>query len=336
MPLPFILAGIAIAAGGYGVKKGFDAKSDFDTAERLNKNAHKIFDDAKEELESARSQAQDSMEALGTLKFDIYENSLISFVDCFSKIKNIDFNDRRLLEAGELPKISKAEMKKMKEMALEMKEVVGGGIAALGSGGLAGMAAYGGVGALATASTGTAIGTLSGAAATNATLAWLGGGSLATGGFGMAGGTMVLGGIVAGPVLAVGGMMLASKAEAAKHDAYANYDKAELAAEEMKSATVATNGIQCRFDEINAILSELNRRFEPLLQSLYNLVNYSTDYQKYSNADKKGVFIAASVAKTIKQIMEAPLIDKNGSLTTDSRKAIELGEDTFQKMITAS
>ncbi len=49
-----------------------------------------------------------------------------------------------------------------------------------------------------TASTGTAISTLSGAAATNATLAWLGGGALATGGGGTAAGTALL--AMAGPI----------------------------------------------------------------------------------------------------------------------------------------
>lgn len=49
-----------------------------------------------------------------------------------------------------------------------------------------------------TASTGTAISALSGAAATNAALAWLGGGTLAAGGGGMAGGTAFL--ALAGPV----------------------------------------------------------------------------------------------------------------------------------------
>lgn len=49
-----------------------------------------------------------------------------------------------------------------------------------------------------TASTGTAISALSGAAATNAALAWLGGGTLAAGGAGMAGGQALL--ALAGPV----------------------------------------------------------------------------------------------------------------------------------------
>ena len=66
---------------------------------------------------------------------------------------------------------------------------------------LIGLGCIWGVMALGTASTGAAIGGLTGVAATNATLAWLGGGALAAGGGGMALGSMVLGGIIAGPAL---------------------------------------------------------------------------------------------------------------------------------------
>lgn len=61
--------------------------------------------------------------------------------------------------------------------------------------------------ALGTASTGTAIASLSGVAATNATLAALGGGALAAGGGGMALGTAVLGGATLGVGLLVGGII---------------------------------------------------------------------------------------------------------------------------------
>lgn len=68
-------------------------------------------------------------------------------------------------------------------------------------GGSAALGAWGIVSLIGSASTGTALSSLSGAAATNATLAWFGGGSLATGGAGMAGGFWVLGGIVAAPIV---------------------------------------------------------------------------------------------------------------------------------------
>lgn len=55
--------------------------------------------------------------------------------------------------------------------------------------------------ALGSASTGAAISALSGVAATNATLAWFGGGALAAGGAGMAGGTAILGWLFAIPLV---------------------------------------------------------------------------------------------------------------------------------------
>lgn len=69
------------------------------------------------------------------------------------------------------------------------------------SGGITAAGAYTAVGIVGTASTGTAIGTLSGAAASNATLAWFGGGAVASGGGGILAGTAVLGAIVAAPIL---------------------------------------------------------------------------------------------------------------------------------------
>ena len=70
---------------------------------------------------------------------------------------------------------------------------IAGGVASKGVGAYAAVTATTGlVGALGTASTGTAISTLSGAAASNATLAWLGGGALAAGGGGIVVGTAVL------------------------------------------------------------------------------------------------------------------------------------------------
>lgn len=181
MPLPLIpliIGGASLLTAAFGVKKGLDAKSDFDSAKRWNEKAQRLYDRASDDLKSARDDTQRAMQSLGKSKFEIYEDSIIPFVDCFSKIKNIDFDDSNLKNLGDL-RITRDDLRELKQVALEMKEIVGGGVAALGSGGLAGLAAYGSVGVLGTASTGTAIGTLSGAAATNATLAWLGGGSLA-------------------------------------------------------------------------------------------------------------------------------------------------------------
>ncbi|WP_305813713.1 hypothetical protein [Photobacterium leiognathi] len=92
-------------------------------------------------------------------------------------------------------------------------------------GGTAAVGAWGLVSIIGSASTGTAIATLSGAAATNATLAWFGGGALAAGGAGMSGGMMVLGGIVAVPMI-----FFATK------KAYEKAEQLEQATQELKDA----------------------------------------------------------------------------------------------------
>lgn len=332
MPLPLLLIGAAVAFGGYGVKKGLDAKEDFERAEYWNNEARKVYDKSTKNLEKARKKSQESLESLGEQKFHIYEDSLIPFSTTFEKIKNINFDDSRLLGANSLPVVTKDNLNDIKEVALAMQEVVGGGITAIGAGGLTGLAVYGGAATFGAASTGTAIAGLGGVAATNATLAWLGGGALSAGGMGMAGGMAVLGGIVAGPVLAVGGMMIASKAEEAKYNAYANHDKAELAAEQMKTAEVATKAITKRITEIFGILDELNDRFIPMFNDFKKLVDTNKDYNSYSEEDKKGVFMTASLIKTIKTVMEAPLIDKDGVITQESRKALTIGKELLDNI----
>lgn len=269
MPLPFlIVAGIAGLAA-YGAKKGYDAKCDYDEADEINSKAKHLYDSAKKELEEERESTQLAMEALGVLKFNIFQNSIIPFQDIFTKLKNIE---SITIDGKEYELPSKEIVLEMVENNMELKEIVGGGITSLGAGGLVGLAAYGGVATFGAATTGTAISSLAGAAATNATLAWFGGGALGSG-LGIAGGTAILGGIVAAPVLAIGGMIFAAKAEAAKHDAYTNLEKAKLAAEEMTTAFVVIKGIKTKVIELSYVLLELEQRFKPSITMIEELTN---------------------------------------------------------------
>jgi len=321
MPLPLILAGAAIAAGGFGLKKGYDAKQDYNRANRINTRAQELYDEYSDKLERARSTTNATKEQLGELKFGAYENLVLPFVDIFQQIKNVDFEAIELNE-GTLS-IKESDLKEVQQIALEMQDVVAGGIASLGAGGLAGMAAYGSVGTLATASTGTAIGSLSGVAATNATLAWLGGGSLASGGLGMAGGTAVLGGIVAGPVLAVGGMMLASKAEEAVENAKATMENAQLAAEEMQTAVVATKAIRTRFKEMIEVIESLSQVFREHLDKLFLLVNENTDYRTYSEEEKHLTYRTMQLAVSVKNLLTVSILLEDGSVNPESASAIQ-------------
>ncbi|MEI2641786.1 MAG: helix-turn-helix transcriptional regulator [Candidatus Nanopelagicales bacterium] len=113
----------------------------------------------------------------------------------------------------------------------QMAAATGAGVAV---GATAAAAAYGATAAFAAASTGTAISTLSGAAATSATLAALGGGSLAAGGMGMAAGTMVLTGLIAAPVALAAGAFAVYKGRKWRREAQERGSELDQALEVMR------------------------------------------------------------------------------------------------------
>ncbi len=326
MPLPLLvpigLGLTALATGAYGAKKGYDAVKDNSKAKDLNEEASNTYEGAQKLLNISREETNLKMESLGKLKAELYMDILKDYVKIFSKIKNIDFDSKLEKELG-LGDLEFEDLLEIKNQVLKIEELAGGTVAALGSGALAGFGAFGGAGMLATASTGTAISSLSGVAATNATLAWFGGGSLAAGGLGMAGGMAVLGGIVAGPVLAVAGGIFAAKAEKAKNEAQNNLNKSKVLAEEMTSARVVVDGIKERVVEFIQILIPLTEIFENILDELEKVVNRNVDYSTYKEEHKKLALTSLSIATTLKNLCDTSIIDEDGQITRKSKRVLE-------------
>jgi hypothetical protein len=151
----------------------------------------------------------------------------------------------------------------------------------LGAGSMAGgslaVGSWALVTALGSASTGIAISGLSGVAATNATLAWFGGGALAAGGAGMAGGTAVLGGLFAIPLVyfaAKGSHKKAKELEGAKT--------------ELEGAIVRIREQIATFPAILSAVKDKKRETAKLCKNfIADVVKYSADIRPY------GIFSAA-------------------------------------------
>ena len=76
MPVPLILGAAALLAGGIGIKKGLDAKEDFDRAERIGESAKRRHESAVRDLESAKNLTNEKLIDLGKLKVDIFQNQI--------------------------------------------------------------------------------------------------------------------------------------------------------------------------------------------------------------------------------------------------------------------
>lgn len=337
MPLPFILAGAAIASAGFGVKKGFDAKEDMDDAKDYNTRAESMVKKFSSRFESQKKKTSNSLDNYGNSK-KAGLNTIDSFRALFVVTDNAEAEMAIRINLKENKRIvitEKEEIEILKSIGVIDKslsidiaknkietdnvemETISEGLKSIATGSLAGVAAGGGaylgVGTLATASTGTAISGLSGAAATNATLAWLGGGSLATGGFGIAGGTAVLGGLVAGPFLAIGGAVFAYKAAEAKDQAYSQYKKVQGEIKKGEVVVSKLHAIQSHTDECNSVFKSMKTNLEySLIPQLKEYANSATHYKDMDSEGKMCVMASYAIAYILKDFIKEGTMNANG------------------------
>lgn len=319
LPLPLLFIIPIAATGVFGAGKGIKAGVDIKDAQNTNAQANEILESAKKSLEMHRSACSIALNDLGSKKLFILDKSINKFVSVVDSLKNVEL--KRTKGLNELNKfvVDKKSFFRLKEMGNYASSILSGATAGALSGALTAFGAWSAAGAFAQASTGIGISALSGAAATNATLAFFGGGSLAVGGLGVAGGTVILGGLVAGPALAVIGLIVGAKAKTQKEKAYQNLAEAKKIAEELKTAQVLCDGIRRRCNMFYNLLIQLDALFTPfIIQTEQAVLQHNGDYKKFSTRQKNIVAATFSLAGSIKAILDTAILTENGDLTEES------------------
>lgn len=321
MSVSLILGTTAIVAGLTGLKKGVDGIKSSQEAEEIQKEAQEILNLSKKRMEKNKMLTSRAIEELGKEKLQIATIELKNFIESFSKIKNIKLTDCNILdECKNLDISSDGELKSIKITVLKASDILGSGISGVGAGVLLGWGTYGGVMALGSASTGAAIAGLSGAAATNATLAWLGGGTIATGGGGIALGTAVLGGIIAGPALLIAGGIFNAKAQESLNNAYSNLAKAQEIKSDIEKGIVQLNHIRFTTNQVKNILLKLRKYSSLSNYEMKKIIREKKDWRLYSQNEKEIVAIAVKQVQLLKKIIDTPILSKEGLLTNEIKE----------------
>ncbi|HLU64127.1 MAG TPA: hypothetical protein VKY66_06320 [Protaetiibacter sp.] len=168
-----------------------------------------------------------------------------------------------------------------------------------------------GVAKFAVASTGTAIARLSGAAATNATLAWLGGGALAAGGGGMALGAIMLNVALVGPTVLMGGIAVKNQGTKATTAAERHRTETELAIAELTARDTFLRAVRVRVFEIDELLTRMIRDATAALDELeseaFHIDQHAEQLQR-----------ALILVKAVKDISTAPVFAGDDELHADT------------------
>ncbi|WP_304350227.1 hypothetical protein [Comamonas testosteroni] len=324
MPIPIIIGVAAGAAALYGAVKGVSGAMDQSKAKDINADARSIADEANASVEEKRQTTSKVLEKYGKRKITAFDGVISDFIHTFGRLKNVDAIHTPELQSLGVSDFSGQSLTDLRNDYQALKDAGFGLGAGLGSGAALAFGAYNGTMLLAAAGTGTAISSLSGVAATNATLAWLGGGTLAAGGGGIALGTMVLGGIVAGPALAIFGHIMGNKGEEALNNAHGNMEQARTIRDEAKLTVAKLQAIT----QVSTLASEIFQQVTiQLRRSVDNLAEViaqeGANYQKLTPGSKKIVIEAVKFAQLIKAMIDTPILDKDGSLVLSTKKRIE-------------
>ncbi|RKQ90886.1 hypothetical protein C8N24_0701 [Solirubrobacter pauli] len=329
MPLPLLLVGGALVlTGGTGAAGGGIGISRMRRAKRLHADTVVYLEVHQELFTDARDVVEQRLAAYGEAKLDAMTGPMARFVAAFSKLKHVAFDATITDDAFPVDTVELADLRDvdLKPWMTASQMLAGGGsgyAAGAGVGALAQLA----VGSLATASTGTAIGGLSGAAATNATLAWIGGGTLATGGGGVAAGTMVLSGVAVAPALFVGGAVLWHRGGKALRDAEANEAEVEEAVAKMNAARTQFASVGDLAERAQGVLERLAGRLDTQAHQLERVVARERDYRRLARSEQETVAVAAGLAKAVRTLVDLPLTTESGSVKASSRRTIDNLDD---------
>ena len=90
MVLPFILGTAAISAGVTGIKKGIDSVSDNSKAKQLHEDTKLAYEITEHTLKCRRHNTTESLEKLGKLKLNVWNQQLGRFVRLYEQLKNVE------------------------------------------------------------------------------------------------------------------------------------------------------------------------------------------------------------------------------------------------------
>lgn len=295
MPIPIIIGLGVAAAAAIGAKKGYDGYKKQSESNEIVDESRARYDVRREQFDRQEKKALAALDELGQLELNIGKEFERFSTLSAALLQQLNQSRDIKLEV----KLPRHTLQKVEAYTYSAVSVLGSVAGASASGVAAGFAVYGGVMSFAAASTGTAISSLAGAAATNATLAAIGGGSLAAGGLGIAGGTAILGAAVFAPILAIAGWAYDSHASEALKNAKDARIKVDLAIGKLESATTSLASTEVAARQIKSALEELRVNFDRYLDTLEGIDTFIGSVRRF------GRDVDEELAKFEDEIMSA-------------------------------
>ncbi len=292
MPLPFILAGVALVVAGYGVKKGIDALDADCEADEFIKKAESLKEEATKKAESAQSDCKLAFARFGEKKLRVLSHSVSNFLNHFHRLKRSTIT------------IEGINMQDIQRQVSDARNLLN----QLNANGIDGDSAPGVIAGC------VGLGTSSFTAG-----AILGGGLVASGLAGMA----VIGGIVAGPALAILGAISADEMEKKRDDAKAYYSQVEKAVKEADVVIDNLQAVRKMADLFTRQITKFDALFFSLSQdAIATMKKHNYDTSRYNQKEKDQLSVTVSTLMTLSAFLKVSIMDKQRQKLTEKAKNV--------------
>lgn len=297
MPLPFILAGVALAAAGYGVKKGIDALDADCEADEFIKKAESLKEQATKKAKSAQSDCKLAFARFGEKKLRVLSHSVSNFLDHFHQLKH-----SRITIEG-------INMQDIQGQVSDVRKITN----QLNANGI---------------DVDSALGVIAGCVGLGAssftTGAILGGGLAASGLVGMA----VIGGIVARHALAILGALSADKMEKKRDDAKAYCSQVEAAVKKADAMIDNLRSIEKMARLFTRQITKIDALFFSLSQdAIATMIKHHYDTSFYNQKEKDQLCVTVSTLSSLIAFLKAPIMNEHQKLNKKAQNALNLMRD---------
>lgn len=322
MPIPFLLAGLGVAAGVIGAGGHLSAKETNERAQRISNEAKELYDNAKHSLEVAQGKTEQKLTQLGYSKKRVLDTSMSQFLRAYDKVKHV-----QVTESVGLNEISKFTIDQ--QGAVEVRQLTDIYSSSIKSG-ATGAAAGAVVALAASGSLGVVTSGLS-VAGTMLTMGEVGAAAS------MAGSALSFGAActplaaVAAPVVLFTGISASMKADENLEKANAMYAEAEAASEKMKVSETLCGAISERSEMFDELLNDLNKMFAECSGLLTGVIKKKegTIFKKkltsadFTEDDLKLIAVTRALAGAVKSVIDTPILSKDGEIAYESEEVYD-------------
>lgn len=305
MSISILLLGASALAGAAGVGGIAKGGSQVLKANSTMKELQVQHQQNLARLEKRNKECVRDMDKLGRKELEILK-SFQEFSTVFEKIKNRPEFAKIQKQGICLPQYDGEELKKASVGANTLLGGLGGAAAGTAGGFAASGAATAVVMALGTASTGVPIASLSGAAATNATLAALGGGGMALGTTVLGAATLGVGLLIGGVIFGIAGGKISSDAKKAQKEIEKETQQTEEICNYLLDLQGTANRYGRKLDEVGSMYHEHMEKLKWMV-----VMQGRADWDWYTEPEKQLVNNTALLVKLLYDMCKVELVQKS-------------------------